>query len=431
MIRSGLMADPISRKLLDRAERLIPGGVNSPVRAFRAVGGHPVFIRSAHGARIVGADGTEYIDFVGSWGPAIVGHAHPRVVLAVQRAAEDGLSFGAPTELEVEFAEAVVGRYPSIEMLRCVSSGTEATMSALRAARGFTGRDVIVKFDGAYHGHADALLVKAGSGAATFGAPDSAGVPAAVVASTVTAPYNDVGALRDLFDREGARIAAVIVEPVAGNMGCVPPEPGFLEAIVELCTRHGAVSIFDEVMTGSRLSPGGAQGLFHLRPDMTCLGKVVGGGMPLAVYGGRAEIMKTIAPLGPVYQAGTLSGNPLAVTAGLATFELLDDAAYTRLEALGARLEAGLQRALSDAKCPGVVQRVGSMLTLFFHDGPVRSWSDASRSDTRRFGAFHGRLLKGGVYFPPSQFEAAFISTAHTDDDIDRTVDVARRALAG
>jgi glutamate-1-semialdehyde 2,1-aminomutase len=423
------MADPISGSLLHRAEALLPGGVNSPVRAFRAVGGHPVFIRSAHGARVVGADGREYVDYVGSWGPAILGHAHPRVVLAVQRAAEEGLSFGAPTELEVEFAEAIVQRYPSIEKLRCVSSGTEATMSALRAARGFTGRDVIVKFDGAYHGHADALLVKAGSGAATFGAPDSAGVPAPVVANTVTAPYNDGPALRDLFEREGSRIAAVIVEPVAGNMGCVPPEPGFLEAIIDLCAKHGAVSIFDEVMTGSRLSSGGAQRLYGLRPDMTCLGKVVGGGMPLAVYGGRKAIMDGIAPLGPVYQAGTLSGNPLAVSAGLATLALLDDAVYARLEALGARLEGGLRRALSDSDRPGVVQRVGSMLTVFFHDGPVRSWTDAATSDTKRFGVFHGRLLEQGIYWPPSQFEAAFLSAAHTDEDVDRTVAAARGAL--
>jgi glutamate-1-semialdehyde 2,1-aminomutase len=424
------MADPISSALLDRAERLIPGGVNSPVRAFRAVGGHPVFVRSAHGARVVGADGKEYVDYVGSWGPAIVGHAHPSVVLAVQRAAEDGLSFGAPTELEVEFAEAIVKRYPSIEMLRCVSSGTEATMSALRAARGFTGRDVIVKFDGAYHGHADALLVKAGSGAATFGAPDSAGVPKSVVSNTVTAPYNGASALRDLFEREGDRIAAVIVEPVAGNMGCVPPEPGFLQTIIELCARHGAVSIFDEVMTGCRLSSGGAQRLYGLSPDMTCLGKVVGGGMPLAVYGGRAEIMKRVAPGGPVYQAGTLSGNPIAVSAGLATLALLDDAIYSRLEMLGARLEAGMGAELAKAATLGVVQRVGSMLTLFFHDGPVRSWTDAARSDTKRFGVFHGRLLERGIYWPPSQFEAAFISAAHTEDDVDRTIEAVGRALS-
>ena len=408
----------------------MPGGVNSPVRAFRAVGGHPVFVRRAFGARIVGADGTEYVDYVGSWGPAILGHAHPDVVAAVQRAAASGLSFGAPTELEIDFAEAIVARYPSIEMLRCVSSGTEATMSALRAARGYTGRDVIVKFDGAYHGHADALLVKAGSGAATFGSPDSAGVPAATVASTVTSPYNDVTALRELFAREGQRIAAVIVEPVAGNMGCVPPVPGFLEAIVELCERHGAVSVFDEVMTGCRLAPGGAQERYRLRPAMTCLGKIVGGGMPLAVYGGRAEIMKKVAPLGPVYQAGTLSGNPLAVSAGLATLSRLDHAVYERLESLGARLEQGLSRALSDTRTPGIVQRVGSMLTLFFHDGEVRSWKEAERSDTRRFGAFHQGLLERGIYWPPSQFEAAFVSHAHTESDIDRTAEAARQSLA-
>jgi glutamate-1-semialdehyde 2,1-aminomutase len=423
------MSDPVSRALLERAERLLPGGVNSPVRAFRAVGGSPVFVARAKGSTIVGADGREYLDYVGSWGPAILGHAHPSVVLAVQRAAENGLSFGAPTELEVKFAEEIVERYPSMEMLRCVSSGTEATMSALRAARGFTGRDVIVKFDGAYHGHADALLVKAGSGAATFGAPDSAGVPSATVASTVTAPYNDVQSLRDLFDHQGPSIAAVIVEPVAGNMGCVPPTPGFLEAIIELCERCEAVSIFDEVMTGSRLARGGAQERYGLRPAMTCLGKVVGGGMPLAVYGGRADIMKKIAPLGPVYQAGTLSGNPLAVTAGLATLELLDESAYARLETLGARLEAGLSQALREAKVAGVVQRVGSMLTVFFHDGPVRSWHDAARSDTTRFSAWHQGLAESGIYWPPSQYEAAFLSLAHTESDIDRTITAAREAL--
>ena len=424
------MTDPVSRALFERAQKLLPGGVNSPVRAFQAVGNQPIFIRRAYGARLVGADGTEYIDYVGSWGPAILGHAHPAVVERVRKAAGDGLSFGAPTELEVEFAEAIVARYPSIEMLRAVSSGTEATMSALRAARGFTGRDVIVKFDGAYHGHADALLVKAGSGAATFGAPDSAGVPAATVQNTVTAPYNGTEALRDLFRREGARIAAVIVEPVAGNMGTVPPVPGFLEAIIELCKTHGAVSIFDEVMTGCRLSPGGAQERFGLRPDLTCLGKVVGGGMPLAVYGGRADIMKRIAPLGPVYQAGTLSGNPVAVTAGLATLALLDPALYERLETLGARLEEGLARALRDHRIDGVVQRVGSMITLFFAPGPVRSWADASRSDTARFAAFHRGLIARGIYWPPSQFEAAFLSGAHTESDVDRTLDAAREALA-
>lgn len=425
------MSDSISAQWLERAERLLPGGVNSPVRAFRAVGGHPIFVQRASGARIFGADGKAYVDYVGSWGPAILGHAHPEVVRAVCEAAASGLSFGAPTALEVQFAEAIVAKYPSIEMLRAVSSGTEATMSALRAARGFTGRDVIVKFDGAYHGHADALLVKAGSGAATFGAPDSAGVPLGTVANTVTSPYNGGEALRELFARESSRIAAVIVEPVAGNMGCVPPVPGFLETIIELCRAHGAISIFDEVMTGCRLAAGGAQEYFGLRPDMTCLGKIVGGGMPLAVYGGRADIMKKIAPLGPVYQAGTLSGNPLAVTAGLTTLLLLDDALYDKLESLGARLERGLRRALVDRGVTGVVQRAGSMLTLFFHEGPVRSWTDAARCNTARFGSWHGGLIERGVYWPPSQFEAAFISAAHTEDDVDRTIAAASEALSG
>jgi len=423
------MSDATSAKLLERAERLLPGGVNSPVRAFRAVGGAPVFIKGARGSKLFGADGRDYIDYVGSWGPAILGHAHPAVVKAVQDSAEHGLGFGAPTELEVEFAEAIVARYPSIEMLRCVSSGTEATMSALRAARGFTGRDVIVKFDGCYHGHSDGLLVKAGSGLATFGNPDSAGVPEAVVATTASLPFNDENALRQLFERETGRIAAVIVEPVVGNMGLVPPQPGFLEQVVELCERHGAVSIFDEVMTGSRLSAGGAQGLFGMKPDMTCLGKVVGGGMPLAVYGGKRAIMQSIAPLGPVYQAGTLSGSPLAVAAGLATLALLTPDVYERLELLTSKLQVGLERALRDAQVPGVVQRVGSMLTLFFHRGPVRSWTDAAESDRERFGRFHRGLLARGVYFPPSQFEAAFVSAAHTEDDVDRTVEAARAAL--
>ena len=419
-----------SDQLMTRAERLMPGGVNSPVRAFRAVGGHPLFIARAEGARVYDADDNAYVDYIGSWGPAILGHAHPKVVSAVTETAKKGLSFGAPTEGEVRFAEAVRERYPSIAMLRCVSSGTEATMSALRLARGFTGRDVIVKFDGAYHGHSDSLLVKAGSGAATFGNPDSAGVPSAIVQNTATLPFNDLAALNDLFAREGARIAAVIVEPVCGNMGCVPPQPQFLETMLELCAQHGALSIFDEVMTGSRLSKGGAQGLFGMKPDLTCLGKVVGGGMPLAVYGGRADVMEKIAPLGPVYQAGTLSGNPIAVSAGLATLAELNDEAYTRLEALGSRLQTGLERVLRDTATPGVVQRVGSMLTLFFHRGPVRSWTDAKDSDTKRFGTWHRGLVTRGIYWPPSQFEAAFLSLAHTEDDIDATVEAARGALA-
>lgn len=423
------MADPVSEALFARAEAVMPGGVNSPVRAFRAVGGHPVFIARGRGAFLVGADGAEYLDYVGSWGPAILGHAHPAVVAAVQGAAAAGLSFGAPTALEIELAELLRERFPSLELVRCVSSGTEATMSALRVARGFTGRDLIVKFDGAYHGHADALLVKAGSGAATFGVPDSAGVPPGMVASTVTAPYNDVDALGELFAREGPRIAAVIVEPVAGNMGVVPPEPGFLPTLVELCRAHGALSVFDEVMTGCRVAPGGAQGRYALSPDLTSLGKVIGGGMPLAAYGGRRDAMSLVAPLGPVYQAGTLSGNPVAVSAGLATLRALDAAAYAKLEALGAALQAGLEQALRDRRVAGVVQRVGSMLTLFFTPGPVRSWRDAAGADRARFARFHAGMLARGVYWPPSQFEAAFVGVAHTTDDVDRTVAAARDAL--
>jgi glutamate-1-semialdehyde 2,1-aminomutase len=419
-----------SQSLFERAERLIVGGVNSPVRAFRAVGGSPPFIASAQGCTLTDADGNQYIDYVGSWGPAIVGHAHPKVIERVREAALSGLSFGAPTPLEVTFAEAVVKRYPSIELLRCVSSGTEATMSALRVARGFTGRAVIVKFDGAYHGHSDSLLVKAGSGAATFGAPDSAGVPEDLVKNTATLGYNDTAALEALFAAQGQRIAAVIVEPVAGNMGCVAPEPGFLEAIVRLCREHGALSIFDEVMTGSRLSISGAQGRYQLRPDLTCLGKVVGGGMPLAVYGGRRDVMSRVAPLGPVYQAGTLSGNPLAVSAGLATLELLDEAAYGRLETLGARLEAGVRRAISGSSQPVCVQRVGSMITIFFHPGPIRSWNDAKSADTQAFGRFHRALLGEGIYWPPAQFEAAFLSLAHDENAVDRTIEAVASAIA-
>jgi glutamate-1-semialdehyde 2,1-aminomutase len=424
------MSDSASSALLARAEQRLPGGVNSPVRAFRAVGGGPVFVERALGSKLWGADGREYIDYVGSWGPAILGHAHPKVVQAVQQAAQGGLSFGAPTELEVRFAERISELYPCLEMLRCVSSGTEATMSALRVARGFTGRDVIVKFDGAYHGHSDSLLVKAGSGAATFGNPDSAGVPASIVSHTATLAYNDIAALRELFARRGSDIACVIVEPVAGNMGCVPPAPGFLAAIIELCRQHGALSLFDEVMTGCRLSLGGAQQLYGLKPDLTCLGKVVGGGMPLAVYGGRRDVMSLIAPLGPVYQAGTLSGNPLAVSAGLATLELLQKSSYDALEATSEKLQAGLSGALRDTGTTGVVQRVGSMLTLFFHDGPVHSWNEAKQSDTRRFASFHHGLTQRGIYWPPSQFEAAFVSLAHSDRDIEATVAAARAALS-
>ena len=423
------MADTVSRGLFERARAVIPGGVNSPARAFRAVGGDPVFIEQAHGSRIMAADGAEYIDYVGSWGPAILGHAHPTVLRAVQETALRGLSFGTPTRLEVEFAEKILSLYPSMGKVRCVSSGTEATMSALRVARGYTGRDTIVKFEGCYHGHADHLLVKAGSGLATQGVPSSAGVPEGTARTTLTLPYNDLQALRLAFAEHPNEIAAVIVEPVVGNMGCVPPVEGFLAGLVDLCTQYGALSIFDEVMTGCRLAPGGAQQKFGLRPDMTCLGKVVGGGMPLACYGGRREVMSVVAPDGPVYQAGTLSGNPVATAAGLKTLELLDASSYEKLEALGERLEAGLRRALADRHLQACVQRVGSMITLFFCEGPVRSWDDAARADTKKFAAWHAGLLQRRVYWPPSQFEAAFLSVAHTQDDIETTIQAASESL--
>ncbi len=423
------MSGPKSKELFARAQKSIPGGVNSPVRAFRAVGGEPPFVARAQGAFLWDEDGVKYTDYVGSWGPMILGHAEPEVVRAIAEAAERGTSYGAPTALEVRYAEKVRELYPSIEMVRAVSSGTEATMAALRVARGFTGRDLVVKFEGCYHGHADFLLVKAGSGAATFGVPDSAGVPAATANATLTLPYNDVPALRALFDSRGKEIAAVIVEPVVGNMGCVPPEPGFLEAIVDTCKLHGAVSVFDEVMTGCRVARGGMQARAKLVPDMTCLGKIVGGGLPLAAYGGRRAIMEKVAPLGPVYQAGTLSGNPVAVSAALALLGKLDDALYERLESLGARLEAGFERAVEKTGATACVQRVGSMLTLFFGKGPIRNWSDAAACDAARFGRWHGAMLARGVYWPPSQFEAAFVSGAHGDAEIDATIDACEAAL--
>jgi len=420
-----------SQAWLERAQKVIPGGVNSPVRAFRAVGGHPPFISRAQGARLYDEDDNELIDYVCTWGPAIVGHARREVLDAVKARIEDGLSFGAPTSSEVEFAELVQQFYPSVELMRCVNSGTEATMSAIRVARGFSKRDLLVKFDGCYHGHADHLLVKAGSGAATFGEPDSGGVPAGTAATTLTLPYNDRAALQKLFAERGDEIATVIVEPIAGNMGCIPPEPGFLEDIVELCKKHGAVSIFDEVMCGFRVAKGGAIERYGITPDLVALGKVIGGGMPMAVYGGRREVMEVVAPLGPVYQAGTLSGNPVAVAAGTATLKLLDDEVYAKLEALGARLEDGLKRAATDAKVPHCVQRVGSMITLFFSGGPVRNFAESAATNTEHFNRFHGGLLERGVYWPPSKFEAAFLSVALTDDDIDKTCAAAAEALKG
>jgi glutamate-1-semialdehyde 2,1-aminomutase len=420
-----------SADLFTAAQRVIPGGVNSPVRAFRGVGGEPFFVARAEGARIWDVDGRAYIDYVGSWGPLILGHAAPSIVEAVTAAAARGTSYGAPTAGEVELAEAITHAYPSIEMMRLVSSGTEAAMSAIRVARGATGRDVLVKFEGGYHGHADSLLVKAGSGGATFGIPDSRGVPAALAALTVTVPFNDVDAVRAVFDARGGEIAAVIVEPVAGNMGVIPPAPGFLEGLRDLTTRHGAVLIFDEVITGFRVAFGGAQALYGIRPDLTCLGKIIGGGLPVGAYGGRADLMRHVAPLGGVYQAGTLSGNPLAVAAGLATVRALGaPGVYDRLEARGARLARGLADGARRAGIPLTVNRVGSMLTGFFCAGPVTDYASAKRADTERYARFFHALCARGVYVAPSQFEAAFVSLAHTEADVDATVNAAADALS-
>jgi glutamate-1-semialdehyde 2,1-aminomutase len=419
-----------SEELFARAQKRIPGGVNSPVRAFKAVGGTPLFIAEAKGARITDADGRSYIDYVGSWGPMILGHAHPAVVDAVQKAAARGTSYGAPCAAEVELAERVCRFVPSIEKVRFVSSGTEATMSALRAARGFTGRRKIVKFDGCYHGHADSLLVAAGSGVATLGLPGSKGVPEGTVADTLVLPFNDVSALEQVFTARKGEIAAVIVEPVCGNMGCVAPREGYLQSLREITRREGTVLIFDEVMTGFRLARGGAQQVYGIVPDLTCLGKIVGGGLPAAAYGGRGEIMDVVAPLGPVYQAGTLSGNPLAMAAGIAQLDLLEaPGTYERLEALSARLHAGLAGAVRDAGTTACLNRVGSMITLFFCAGPVVDYATAKASDTARFGRFFHAMLSRGVYLPPAQFEAAFVSLAHTEADVDETVRAAADAL--
>jgi glutamate-1-semialdehyde 2,1-aminomutase len=420
-----------SESLFAAAQRVIPGGVNSPVRAFRGVGGTPFFVARAEGARLVDVDGRSYLDFLGSWGPLILGHAAPAVVEAVAEAAQRGTSYGAPTAGEVEMAEVISAAVPSMEMVRLVSSGTEAAMSAIRLARGATGRDVIVKFDGCYHGHADSLLVKAGSGGATFGVPDSLGVPAALAALTLTAPFNDLEAVRRLFSARGGEIAAVIVEPVAGNMGVVPPAPGFLAGLRELCRTHGALLIFDEVITGFRVARGGAQARYGVRPDLTCLGKIIGGGLPVGAYGGSRALMERVAPLGGVYQAGTLSGNPLAVAAGLATIRALEDpAVYDRLERLGRMLERGIAEAAAGAGVPLTVNRVGSMLTAFFTEGPVTDFASAKRADTARYARFFHAMLEQGVFLAASQFEAAFVSLAHTERDLEEAALACRRALA-
>ena len=413
--------------LLARAEAVMPGGVSSPVRAYRAVGGQPPFIVSGAGARVTDADGREYIDLVCSWGPLILGHAHPAVVSAIQTQAARGASYGAPTPLEVELAETIVAAVPSVEMLRFTSSGTEAAMSAIRLARAITGRDGVLKFAGCYHGHADALLAKAGSGIATLGLPDSAGVTRATAGDTRTVAYNDLAAV----DAVATAVpqAAIIVEPYAGNMGCVPPRPGFLAGLREIADRTGALLIFDEVITGFRLARGGAQAIAGVRPDLCTFGKIIGGGLPVGAYGGAAAHLRHVAPLGPMYQAGTLSGNPLAMAAGLATLARLDDAAYARLEAAGARLERGLDAAIRAAGAIARVQRAGSLLTLFFNDAPVRDQEGAERSDRARFAAFHGAMLRRGVLLPPSQFECLFLSLAHDDATIDAVIDAAHDAL--
>jgi len=414
-------------RLRARAEQLMPGGVSSPVRAFRAVGGEPPFIVSGSGARVRDADGREYIDLICSWGPLIAGHAHPAVVAAITAQAARGTSYGMPTPGEVELAELIASALPSVEMIRFVSSGTEAAMSALRLARAVTGRDAVLKFAGCYHGHADALLAKAGSGVVTLGLPDSAGVPAATAAGTLTVAFNDLAAAERIAD--ATPLAAIIVEPYAGNMGCVLPRDGFLEGLRRIADRTGALLIFDEVITAFRIGPGGAQERTGVRPDLTCLGKIIGGGLPVGAYGGSRALMRHVAPLGPMYQAGTLSGNPLAMAAGIATLHLLDDAAFARLESLGERLERGLAAVVRQAAMTARVQRVASLLTLFFTDREVWDEDDAKTSDRQRFAAFHGAMLSRGVLLPPSQFECLFLSLAHDEVTVDEVVDAAAASL--
>ncbi len=419
-----------SQKLFREAQRYLPGGVDSPVRAFKAVGGTPLFIIKGRGSRIYDEDENEFIDYVCSWGPLILGHSHPQVAEGLKQAIERGTSFGASTELETTLARMICAAIPSIEMIRFVNSGTEATMTALRLARAFTGRDKIVKFAGGYHGHADGLLTKAGSGMATLGIPDSPGVPASYAQNTLVVPYNNTQAVEQLCQHYPKEIAAIIVEPVAANMGVVPPQPGFLASLRNLTDEFGALLIFDEVITGFRLAYGGAQSLYGITPDLTCLGKVIGGGLPVGAYGGRREIMEMMAPVGPVYQAGTLSGNPLVMTAGIETLKILSQpGAYERLEAMASSLEKGITTAASETDTALLISRIGSLLTAFFTTEPVIDYQSAMRADTALFGRFFQQLLAKGIYWPPSQFEAAFVSLAHSDEDIQATINAISSAL--
>ena len=421
-----------SEALFAEAQKYIPGGVNSPVRSFKAVGGTPPFIARGHGARVWDVDGNEYIDYLGSWGPLILGHSHPAVVEALKKAAEGGTSFGAPVEQEVELAKMICGSLPSVEMVRLVNSGTEACMSAIRLARAFTGRDKVIKFAGCYHGHADGLLVKAGSGALTHGIPTSAGVPESYARETLVADYNDIESVEKFFAANPAGIAAIIIEPVAGNMGVVPPDQGFLESLRKITQDNGALLIFDEVITGFRVGPHGAQGLYGITPDITTMGKIIGGGLPVGAYGGRKDVMEMVAPLGAMYQAGTLSGNPLAVSAGIATLtELQKPGAFDRLDSLARRLTDGLAKAFQMVEMPSTINRVGSMFTGFFNPGPVAGLAHAEGSDTKMYGCYFHAMQERGVYIAPSQFEAGFVSTAHTEADIDATIAKAEDALRG
>ncbi|MFN8005594.1 MAG: glutamate-1-semialdehyde 2,1-aminomutase [Terriglobia bacterium] len=434
-----------SKQLYDKALELIPGGVNSPVRAFKSVGGHPLFISKGAGARIWDVDGNEFIDYVGSWGPLILGHCHPEVMEALAKVLETGTSYGAPTEREIELAELITQAFPSIEKVRLTNSGTESTMALLRVARGYTGRSMILKFEGCYHGHGDSLLVKAGSGVATLGLPDSPGVPGELARLTLTCPFNDLKSVEETFSQHGMNIAAVILEPVVGNMGCVPPQPGFLEGLRRLTTANDSLLVFDEVMTGFRVAYGGAQGLYGIKPDLTALGKIIGGGLPVGAYGGKREIMDQVAPVGPIYQAGTLSGNPLAVTAGITTLKILKrPGTYQRLEERAAELSKGVLLAAERAGVPIFANRVGSMFTTFFASTSdssaqtgkrqadsivVRNWATAKQSDTQRYATFFWAMLQQGVYLAPSQFEAGFLSTAHSKEDVDKTLEAAQKSF--